>query len=47
MALSAASKVAVLKDYISFLEKVSNKEGKTFVTGSLYLLTEIREQLLK
>ncbi|MCM3389690.1 bifunctional folylpolyglutamate synthase/dihydrofolate synthase [Ureibacillus chungkukjangi] len=47
MALSAASNVAVLTDYISFLENVSTKEGKTFVTGSLYLLTEIREQLLK
>jgi len=47
LALSSASQASVLKDYISFLKTASSWKGKTFVTGSLYLLTEMRVQLIK
>ena len=46
LALSTASQATVLKDYTAFLKTASSKSGKTFVTGSLYLLTEMRERLL-
>ncbi|MDN4494535.1 bifunctional folylpolyglutamate synthase/dihydrofolate synthase [Ureibacillus aquaedulcis] len=47
LSLSNASHASSLKDYTSFLEAASTSEGKTFVTGSLYLLTEIRGSLIK
>ena len=46
LALSNASQALQLEDYASFLEASAKREGKTFVTGSLYLLTDIRERLL-
>ena len=45
LALSNASHASELKDYASFLKASSKSEGKTFVTGSLYLLTEIRKSI--
>lgn len=44
--LSNANNKIVLKDPIAFLKTRSMAEGKTIVTGSLYLLAEIRQQLL-
>lgn len=44
--LSNATEKHVLKDYIPFIEQAGLSKGKTVVTGSLYLLAEIREQLL-
>lgn len=44
--LSAASHKKVLEDYVSFIRSCTDKNGKTFVTGSLYLLAGIREEIL-
>ncbi|SOC36433.1 bifunctional folylpolyglutamate synthase/dihydrofolate synthase [Ureibacillus acetophenoni] len=44
--LSNATEKHVLKDYLPFIQKASLSNGKTIVTGSLYLLAEIRQQLL-
>ena len=46
LTFSAASQVNILDNYVAFLKTASSKKGKTFVTGSLYLLTEMRKQLL-
>ena len=43
--LSKAKKKVILKDCIPFIQSSVNFEGITFVTGSLYLLAEIRNQL--
>ncbi|MFC7684527.1 bifunctional folylpolyglutamate synthase/dihydrofolate synthase [Ureibacillus sp. GCM10028918] len=47
LTLSSASEAVELKDYTSFLKASSKRPGKTFVTGSLYLLAEIREKLIQ
>ena len=44
--LSKASKKSVLKDREGFLKDCSNLPGKTIVTGSLYLLTDLRKEIL-
>ncbi|WP_341299929.1 folylpolyglutamate synthase/dihydrofolate synthase family protein [Lysinibacillus sp. FSL H8-0500] len=46
MALSNATKKAVLLDYVSFLQQQSAKKERTVVAGSLYLLTAVRNRLL-
>lgn len=46
LSLSNASSKQIVKDYIPFLQSCINRNGKTIVTGSLYLLAEIREALL-
>ncbi|KGR74426.1 bifunctional folylpolyglutamate synthase/dihydrofolate synthase [Ureibacillus sinduriensis] len=47
LSLSRASQAASLEDPITFLKNASTNGGKTFVTGSLYLLTEIRKEIIK
>ncbi|BDH62440.1 folylpolyglutamate synthase [Lysinibacillus sp. PLM2] len=44
--LSNATKKYVINDFSSFIKSVSFKECKTIVTGSLYLLTELRDKIL-
>lgn len=44
--LSKASKKEIIKDSISFLKQCEKLEGITVVTGSLYLLSDIRTQIL-
>jgi len=44
--LSNANEKHVLKDYVSFIQKSSLMRDITIVTGSLYLLAEIRMQIL-
>ncbi|MEK5232730.1 cyanophycin synthetase [Lysinibacillus sp. FSL K6-0232] len=46
MALSNATKKAVLLDYVSFLQQQSTNKEHTIVAGSLYLLTAVRNRLL-
>lgn len=46
MNLSNASKKQVIHDYISFIQQARSLNGKTIVTGSLYLLAEIRQKIL-
>jgi len=43
--LSNASHKAVLEDYVQFLQRQSESKSRTIVTGSLYLLTEVRSRL--
>ncbi|MGE7673966.1 bifunctional folylpolyglutamate synthase/dihydrofolate synthase [Lysinibacillus sp. NPDC094403] len=43
--LSNASHKVVLKDYVQFLKLQSESNSKTIVSGSLYLLTEVRSRL--
>ena len=43
--LSAASYKEVIVDYASFLQHQSERKLRTIVTGSLYLLTEVRSEL--
>ncbi|RHW33367.1 bifunctional folylpolyglutamate synthase/dihydrofolate synthase [Lysinibacillus yapensis] len=45
MCLSSASIKAILSDNQAFFRQASTFNGKIFVTGSLYLLTELRGQL--
>lgn len=45
-ALSSASNQTILMDAAAFLQQASTTSGKVFVTGSLYLLTELRNRLL-
>ena len=44
--LSNVSEKHILKDYVSFIQESSLTSSKTIVTGSLYLLAEIRLQIL-
>lgn len=46
LVLSNATKKEVVKDIIPFIQSCAGQSGKTIVTGSLYLLAEIREVLL-
>ncbi|MFJ7665800.1 bifunctional folylpolyglutamate synthase/dihydrofolate synthase [Lysinibacillus sp. NPDC097195] len=46
LAISNAQQKAILSDTISFLQQQSQKRCRTIVSGSLYLLTEVRRQLL-
>lgn len=46
LTLSNAPKKAILSDTISFLQQQSEKKCRTIVSGSLYLLTEMRSKLL-
>lgn len=43
--LSNASHKAVLEDYVQFLQRQSESKSRTIVSGSLYLLTEVRSRL--
>jgi dihydrofolate synthase / folylpolyglutamate synthase len=43
--LSNASHKAVLEDYVQFLQQQSESKSRTIVSGSLYLLTEVRSRL--
>ncbi|MGE7693060.1 bifunctional folylpolyglutamate synthase/dihydrofolate synthase [Lysinibacillus sp. NPDC094177] len=43
--LSNASHKVVLKDYVQFLKLQSESNSRTIVSGSLYLLTEVRSRL--
>ncbi|MNH41156.1 hypothetical protein D3C79_1025980 [compost metagenome] len=43
--LSGAPYKEVLVDYASFLQQQSERKLRTIVTGSLYLLTEVRSGL--
>lgn len=43
--LSNASHKAVLEDYVQFLKRQSESKSRTIVSGSLYLLTEVRSRL--
>lgn len=43
--LSNASHKAVLEDYVQFLKLQSESKSRTIVSGSLYLLTEVRSGL--
>lgn len=45
--LSNAKHKEVLTDYVQFLQSQSEKRNRTIVSGSLYLLTEIRAQLIE
>lgn len=47
LSLSSASQAASLKDPVSFLKNATTTGDKIFVTGSLYLLTEIRKEIKK
>jgi dihydrofolate synthase / folylpolyglutamate synthase len=47
MQLSNASRKQVIQDEDWFLQQCSKMDGKTIVTGSLYLLAEIRQSILK
>lgn len=47
LSLSGASQAASLKDPVSFLKNAATTGDITFVTGSLYLLTEIRKEIIK
>ncbi|KOS60870.1 bifunctional folylpolyglutamate synthase/dihydrofolate synthase [Lysinibacillus agricola] len=42
--LSNASRKAVLEDYVQFLQQQSESKSRTIVSGSLYLLTEVRSR---
>jgi len=46
LALSNAPKKAILSDTIPFLQQQSKNKRRTIVSGSLYLLTEMRSKLL-
>lgn len=46
MKLSNAAKKNVLKDREGFLKSCTKLPGKTIVTGSLYLLTDLRKEIL-
>lgn len=46
MNMSNADKKQVIHDYMSFIRQASSMKGKTIVTGSLYLLAEIRQKLV-
>lgn len=43
--ISNASNKSIVKDYVSFIKKCATLHDITIVTGSLYLLAEIRSQL--
>lgn len=43
--LSNASHKAILEDYVQFLKQQSENKSRTIVSGSLYLLTEVRSRL--
>lgn len=43
--LSNASHKAVLEDYVQFLKRQTASKSRTIVSGSLYLLTEVRGRL--
>lgn len=43
--ISKASKKEIIKDVVSFIKNSDNRKCITIVTGSLYLLVEIRNQL--
>lgn len=45
LTISMASKKEIVKDFVSFLKNSTPFTGITVVTGSLYLLAEIRNQL--
>lgn len=44
--LSGASQKEVLRDYVQFLQTQSENKCRTVVTGSLYLLTDVRNKLI-
>lgn len=44
---SNAPHKAVLRDYIQFIQQQSENQCRTIVSGSLYLLTEVRSRLLQ
>ncbi|MFY0517415.1 bifunctional folylpolyglutamate synthase/dihydrofolate synthase [Lysinibacillus sp. UGB7] len=44
--LSSASQTEVLSDYVQFLQTQSENNCRTVVSGSLYLLTEVRNRLI-
>ncbi|MFJ5789569.1 bifunctional folylpolyglutamate synthase/dihydrofolate synthase [Lysinibacillus sp. NPDC093197] len=45
--LSNAPHKAVLSDYLQFIQQQSENKCRTIVSGSLYLLTEVRSRLLQ
>lgn len=45
--LSNATKKEIIQDSVSFIQSSVGYDGITFVTGSLYLLAEIRKKLIK
>lgn len=47
LAISNAATKQIVKESIPFIQGCSRENGKTIVTGSLYLLAEIRQALLK